>query len=78
MSRARSDERDVIRTNREPVRGGGVLLRLFHPADRDDLATACADPAVQRFIPGMPDPFTRAEATWWITKGSVAAWDSGG
>ncbi|MBO4207572.1 GNAT family N-acetyltransferase [Micromonospora echinofusca] len=61
-----------------PVEGDGVRLRLFLDDDVADLATACADPLVQRFVPAMPDPYTRTDAHWWVTEGAPAVWAGGG
>ena len=42
------------------------------------LVAGCADPLTQRFISGLPDPYTEADARWWITEGAPAAWTGGG
>ncbi len=43
----------------------GVRLRPFRLADVADTVAACADPVTQRFIPGMPNPYTEESARWW-------------
>jgi RimJ/RimL family protein N-acetyltransferase len=62
----------------EIIEGTGVRLRPYRDADANEVATACADPLTQRFIPAMPTPYTRATAQWWITEGSAQAWAAGG
>lgn len=62
----------------ETIEGAGVRLRLFRDSDADDLVAGCTDPLVRRFLPLLPDPYTSAEARWWIAEGSMAAWTAGG
>ncbi|MEV4488730.1 GNAT family N-acetyltransferase [Micromonospora coxensis] len=62
----------------EVVAAGPVRLRPFRPADADDLAAGCGDPENLRFNPGMPRPYTVADARWWITEGAPAARTAGG
>lgn len=62
----------------EPIEGERVRLRLFREADVADLTAGCADPLVRRFLPHLPDPYTAADARWWIGAGSAAAWAEGG
>ncbi|WP_200215959.1 GNAT family N-acetyltransferase [Micromonospora coerulea] len=56
----------------------GVRLRPFRLDDVADTAAACADPLTQRFISGLPDPYTEETARWWVTEGAPAAWTAGG
>ncbi|WP_216592667.1 GNAT family N-acetyltransferase [Verrucosispora sioxanthis] len=56
----------------------GVRLRPFRLDDVEDVAAGCADPLTQRFLDGLPDPYTEADARWWITQGAPAAFASGG
>ncbi|GAA1745592.1 GNAT family N-acetyltransferase [Luedemannella helvata] len=60
------------------VPGEGVLLRPYRAADADDVAAACDDALTQRFVPGLPRPYTRADAEWWITTGAPDAAARGG
>ncbi|MEV2240088.1 GNAT family N-acetyltransferase [Micromonospora sp. NPDC049891] len=60
------------------IEAHGVCLRPFHLGDVDDVAAGCADPLVQRFLDGLPDPYTEADARWWITEGAPAAFAGGG
>ncbi|MFE9688676.1 GNAT family N-acetyltransferase [Micromonospora sp. NPDC005806] len=62
----------------ETIEAYGIRLRADRPADAADLAAACADPLTQRFLPGIPDPYTEESARWWITEGAPAAWTAGG
>jgi RimJ/RimL family protein N-acetyltransferase len=62
----------------ETIEAYGVRLRPSRPADVADVAAACADPVTQRFMPGLPDPYTEESARWWITEGEPAAWAAGG
>ena len=60
------------------IEGDGVRLRLNRLDDVADTVAGCADPLTQRFISGMPDPYTEETARWWITEGAPAAWTGGG
>ncbi|SCF09230.1 Protein N-acetyltransferase, RimJ/RimL family [Micromonospora haikouensis] len=60
------------------VEGDGVRLRPYRVGDVPDVAAACADPLTQRFISGMPSPYTEADARWWVTEGAPAARAAGG
>ncbi|MFG2058692.1 GNAT family N-acetyltransferase [Micromonospora sp. NPDC048930] len=62
----------------ETVEAYGVRLRPSRLTDVADTVAACADPVTQRFMPGMPDPYTEESARWWITEGEPAAWAAGG
>lgn len=62
----------------KPVDGDGVRLRAFHTDDLDELVAGCNDPVTLEFLPGLPSPYTRAAAEWWITMGSPAAFAAGG
>lgn len=60
------------------IRSNGVLLRPWELSDVDDLARACNDPLTARFLSHLPQPYTTADARWWITEGSANAWAAGG
>ncbi|MET8153841.1 GNAT family N-acetyltransferase [Actinoplanes sp. NPDC049668] len=49
------------------IPGQGVRLRGFARRDVDDLLAGYADPAVQRFLPPLPVPFTRAQAESYVS-----------
>ena len=63
---------------RETIETATVRLRTFRPGDADDVTAGCRDSLTQRFLPGLPAPYTRADAVWWIAEGSDAAWLAGG
>lgn len=60
-----------------PVDGDRVRLRGYAETDVDDLAAACADPLIERFLPHLPHPYTLADARWWIRAGAPAQWAAG-
>jgi RimJ/RimL family protein N-acetyltransferase len=60
------------------LRGERVVLRPLRPEDAEDVAAACADELIQRFLPHLPSPYTLADAQWWITEGASAAIEAGG
>ncbi|MEW2473982.1 GNAT family N-acetyltransferase [Micromonospora gifhornensis] len=62
----------------ETIEAHGVRLRPFRPADEADVVAGCADPLTQRFLDGLPSPYTEADARWWITEGAPAAFAAGG
>lgn len=62
----------------ESIRGEGVVLRPPRLSDADDIAAACADPAIQRYVPAVPCPYTRADAVTFITEGRTAIRAAGG
>ncbi|MEV4461497.1 GNAT family N-acetyltransferase, partial [Microbispora sp. NPDC049633] len=62
----------------EAIPAGPVVLRLPVEGDADQIARACSDPDIARFIPFVPSPYTRDDALAWITKAVPAAWENGG
>ena len=42
------------------------ILRPFRLEDIDEVARMCADETVSRFIPTMPNPYTRESAAVWL------------
>ncbi|WBB77342.1 GNAT family N-acetyltransferase [Micromonospora sp. WMMD882] len=60
------------------IEGDGVRLRPYRDGDAADVAAACADPLIQRFLDGLPSPYTEAHARWWLTEGDPATWARGG
>jgi RimJ/RimL family protein N-acetyltransferase len=62
----------------ERIEAYGVRLRRERLTDVADVAAGCADPLTQRFLPGLPDPYTEESARWWITEGAPAVWAGGG
>jgi RimJ/RimL family protein N-acetyltransferase len=45
---------------------GVIRLRRFRPDDAQAVARACDDPDTARFIPGMPSPYTEADARRYL------------
>jgi RimJ/RimL family protein N-acetyltransferase len=69
---------DLAGSPSQIIDGHGVRLRAMQLSDADDVATACADPETQHFLPHLPSPYTHEDALWWITQGAPAAWAAGG
>jgi RimJ/RimL family protein N-acetyltransferase len=57
------------------IRGAGVVLRTPRPSDIDDIAAACADPLIQRYIPVIPMPYTRRDAAVFVQQARAGATD---
>jgi RimJ/RimL family protein N-acetyltransferase len=53
-----------------------LVLRRFTGEDAPAIAAACADPDIGRFIPGIPDPYTDADARSYLLKAG-ADWQDG-
>ncbi|BCJ58434.1 GNAT family N-acetyltransferase [Micromonospora endophytica] len=64
--------------NPATIEGPGVRLRLFRPTDVADITAGCADPLTQRFMDGLPHPYTEADARWWVAEGAPATFAGGG
>ncbi len=66
--------------SREPftLDGGTVRLRPWRLRDAEQLRAACDDPVTAHFMAQMPTPYTMEHARWWITEGSLEAWQTGG
>ncbi|MGN9808112.1 GNAT family N-acetyltransferase [Micromonospora sp. BQ11] len=62
----------------EIVEAHGVRLRPYRAEDAADTAAGCDDPLTQRFLPGLPSPYTEAEARRWISEVAPAEWAAGG
>ncbi len=69
---------DVAQLPEETIRAEGVVLRPPRLSDAEDVAAACSDPAIQRFVPAVPIPYTHADAIWYITEGRAARRAAGG
>jgi RimJ/RimL family protein N-acetyltransferase len=59
-----------------PDEGPFVVLRRLTEADVPVIARACDDADTARFIPGMPAPYTEADARTFVA-GSREKWASG-
>ncbi|WP_204050452.1 GNAT family N-acetyltransferase [Microbispora siamensis] len=62
----------------EAIPAGPAVLRLPVEGDADQIARACADPDIARFIPFLPSPYSRDDALAWITKTVPEMWENGG
>ena len=58
------------------IRDEDLLLRPLSTADLDTLVLALNDPDIVRFIPGVPAPYTRADAKAWL-KRCAEVWRTG-
>jgi len=54
----------------------GIVLRLPEANDAEWITKACNDPDIARFIPGMPSPYTEADAEWFLGR-AKSGWASG-
>jgi RimJ/RimL family protein N-acetyltransferase len=67
-----------IRLPAESIEGHRVRIRRFRDDDAEDIQAACADPVTQRFLPALPNPYSREDALWWIAEGSSVTFAAGG
>lgn len=51
-----------------------LLLRAFHATDVDDALAYRNDPAFARFLPHVPQPFTRADAERFVATNMNEPW----
>ena len=61
------DERIELRTER-------LVLRPFRLGDADDVFEYASDPEWPRYLPGIPDPYTRRHAHEFVARGVLASW----
>ncbi|AGL14689.1 GNAT family N-acetyltransferase [Actinoplanes sp. N902-109] len=56
-----------------------LLVRPWRPADAEAMARACQDPLLQRWMPGLPAPYSPEHARTFITAqlGDLSAWHLG-
>ncbi len=50
------------------IRDEELLLRPIERGDTTALVAALNDPEILRFIPGVPSPYTRADAKAWVRR----------
>ncbi len=55
-----------IRFPDPPLRAGGVWLRPWMRADVPAIVLGCSDPAVAKFMPAIPSPYTEDDALTWL------------
>jgi len=48
------------------LHGPGVVLRRWREDDVPRVAEACSDPQTQAWLPGLPAPYTLADAQWYV------------
>ena len=53
-----------------------LLLRRFQPGDVDDALAYRDDPEIARFLPHIPQPFTRADAEAFVARNIDEPWDT--
>lgn len=63
---------------RQVIEGHGVRLRPYRRSDADDLVAGLNDELTRHFTPGIPNPYTAADAVWWVDEGAGAAFRAGG
>jgi len=61
-----------------PIEGEGLRLRGYRPDDRDAVLASFTDPLTQRFMAGLPEPYTAQRAEWWINEGAPGTFTDGG
>lgn len=49
------------------LHGDGIVLRSWQEGDAPRVFEACQDPEIQRWIPALPRPYTRADAHAFVT-----------
>ena len=49
-----------------PLRAGGLRLRPWRRADIAAIVAACQDPAISRYSPNIPRPYSEADALGWL------------
>lgn len=54
-----------------------LRLRLYRDDDAEAVMAACSDPVTRRFLPGLPDPYTRDDALTYIRVAATDAWKQG-
>src|SRR6266571_1960688 len=58
------------------LRTDGLLLRPWRMDDAPELAAACDDPEIARWIPGIPSPYTEEDAREFLEL-TLGHWDAG-
>jgi RimJ/RimL family protein N-acetyltransferase/nitrite reductase/ring-hydroxylating ferredoxin subunit len=67
---------DRISPPNPPLSDGVIVLRSFRAGDAPDVAAACQDPEIQRWMPLIPNPYTEADARRFILL-ALQAWQDG-
>ena len=58
------------------IRTARMILRPFRASDVDDALAYRNDPEFARFLPHIPQPFTRADAEAFVTQNMTEPWDT--
>jgi len=58
------------------LRTANVVLRRFRESDVDDALAYRNDPEFARFLPHIPQPFTRADAERFVATNRTEPWDT--
>ena len=59
-----------------PLAAGGIVLRRLEPGDIPWITAACSDRELSRYVPGIPCPYTQADAQAFIER-AARAWAGG-
>ncbi|MEV4618978.1 GNAT family N-acetyltransferase [Asanoa sp. NPDC049573] len=62
----------------ETIETSGIRLRLVRDDDAADIENACDDAEIRRFLPSLPQPYTRDDALRFIRAATDEAWATGG
>jgi RimJ/RimL family protein N-acetyltransferase len=62
----------------ETIETPNARLRLVRDDDAADVESACNDSEVRRFLPSLPQPYTRDDALRFVRDGATGAWATGG
>jgi ribosomal-protein-alanine N-acetyltransferase len=71
-----SRRRSRISVTRVELRTANLLLRRFQETDVDDALAYRDDPEFARFLPHVPQPFTRADAERFVATNMTEPWDT--
>ena len=55
---------------------GVVTLRPPEDGDVDWIVRSCRDPEIERWLPGLPSPYGRRDAEWWVGRCNTV-WEDG-
>ncbi|HTF12033.1 MAG TPA: GNAT family N-acetyltransferase [Asanoa sp.] len=62
----------------ETIETPNARLRLVRDDDAADIESACNDAETRRFLPSLPQPYTRDDALRFVRDGATEAWATGG
>jgi RimJ/RimL family protein N-acetyltransferase/nitrite reductase/ring-hydroxylating ferredoxin subunit len=67
---------DKLTPPNPPLSDGVIALRPFRAEDAPDIAAACQDPEIQRWVPIIPAPYAEADARRFVLL-TLQAWHDG-